>query len=292
MRLICPNCDAQYEVAEGAIPAEGRDVQCSNCGHAWFQAHPDALADAAEEAAVFDPEPQDEVTADPADATGDDVAVPEVVGAEAAEGEAAVADDPVADAAEPDDAADLPPASGQPIAELRRRIDESVLSVLREEAAFEARARARDLPRPLETQGDLGLDDLPPVAVSPAARQIAAEKVIEQEPAEPVIRAPKGRDLLPDIEEINSTLSPVTPGTDFGTPGPAMPVAAQRSFRAGFVLSVTLAVVLAVSYVAAPRLAAQMPALAGPLQAYAAAVDAARMVLDGAIQKVIGAIQG
>lgn len=288
MRLICPNCDAQYEVAEGAIPAEGRDVQCSNCGHAWFQAHPDALADAAEEAAVFDPEPQDEVTAD---ATAADVAVAEVVVGEAAGSEADAADGPAADAAEPD-AADLPPASGQPIAELRRRIDESVLSVLREEAAFEARARARDLPRPLETQGDLGLDDLPPVAVSPAARQIAAEKVIEQEPAEPVIRAPKGRDLLPDIEEINSTLSPVTPGTDFGTPGPAMPVAAQRSFRAGFVLSVTLAVVLAVSYVAAPRLAAQMPALAGPLQAYATAVDAARMALDGAIRKVIGAIQG
>ena len=37
MRLICPNCDAQYEVGEGVIPADGRDVQCSNCGHTWFQ---------------------------------------------------------------------------------------------------------------------------------------------------------------------------------------------------------------------------------------------------------------
>ncbi|MGJ5621471.1 zinc-ribbon domain-containing protein, partial [Sulfitobacter sp. MF3-043] len=37
MRLICPNCDAQYEV----MPTDGRDVQCSNCGQTWFQHHPD-----------------------------------------------------------------------------------------------------------------------------------------------------------------------------------------------------------------------------------------------------------
>lgn len=37
MRLICPNCVAQYEVDEGVIPSEGRDVQCANCGHNWFQ---------------------------------------------------------------------------------------------------------------------------------------------------------------------------------------------------------------------------------------------------------------
>ncbi len=37
MRLICPNCVAQYEVDENVIPAEGRDVQCANCGHNWFQ---------------------------------------------------------------------------------------------------------------------------------------------------------------------------------------------------------------------------------------------------------------
>ncbi len=37
MRLICPNCDAQYEVDAGMIPASGRDVQCSNCGRTWFQ---------------------------------------------------------------------------------------------------------------------------------------------------------------------------------------------------------------------------------------------------------------
>jgi predicted Zn finger-like uncharacterized protein len=37
MRLICPNCDAQYDIADDVIPEGGRDVQCSNCTHTWFQ---------------------------------------------------------------------------------------------------------------------------------------------------------------------------------------------------------------------------------------------------------------
>jgi predicted Zn finger-like uncharacterized protein len=37
MRLVCPNCVAQYEVADGTIPDSGRDVQCANCNHIWFQ---------------------------------------------------------------------------------------------------------------------------------------------------------------------------------------------------------------------------------------------------------------
>ena len=36
MRLTCPECGAVYEVPESAIPAGGRDVQCTNCGHGWF----------------------------------------------------------------------------------------------------------------------------------------------------------------------------------------------------------------------------------------------------------------
>ena len=37
MRLTCPNCNAQYEVDEKVIPKGGRDVQCSACGHTWYQ---------------------------------------------------------------------------------------------------------------------------------------------------------------------------------------------------------------------------------------------------------------
>ena len=37
MRLICPNCGAEYAVADDVIPPTGRDVQCSNCSHTWFE---------------------------------------------------------------------------------------------------------------------------------------------------------------------------------------------------------------------------------------------------------------
>ncbi|NBR91243.1 MAG: hypothetical protein EBS68_15290, partial [Rhodobacteraceae bacterium] len=29
MRIICPNCGAQYEVPNDVVPETGRDVQCS-----------------------------------------------------------------------------------------------------------------------------------------------------------------------------------------------------------------------------------------------------------------------
>tara|TARA_B110000090_G_scaffold24285_1_gene23963 strand:+ start:423 stop:1052 length:630 start_codon:yes stop_codon:yes gene_type:complete len=36
MRLLCPKCDAEYEVADSIIPNAGRDVQCSSCDTIWF----------------------------------------------------------------------------------------------------------------------------------------------------------------------------------------------------------------------------------------------------------------
>jgi predicted Zn finger-like uncharacterized protein len=36
MRLICPNCGADYDIPEGMIPADGRHVQCSSCHTRWF----------------------------------------------------------------------------------------------------------------------------------------------------------------------------------------------------------------------------------------------------------------
>jgi predicted Zn finger-like uncharacterized protein len=60
MRLVCPNCEAKYEVPEDAIPETGRDVQCANCGHAWFQMRSRAaMAEpaTAPPAPVVEPEP-------------------------------------------------------------------------------------------------------------------------------------------------------------------------------------------------------------------------------------------
>jgi predicted Zn finger-like uncharacterized protein len=75
MRLVCPSCDAEYEIARSAIPRSGREVECSNCGHTWFQAFADLrLGEAVNEA--------DDDTADPPRPTDD--AVLEVLRQEAA----------------------------------------------------------------------------------------------------------------------------------------------------------------------------------------------------------------
>lgn len=38
IRIECPRCRAIYEVGRELIAMDGRDVQCSNCGHEWY--HP------------------------------------------------------------------------------------------------------------------------------------------------------------------------------------------------------------------------------------------------------------
>lgn len=38
VKIECPGCRAIYEVGGELIPPDGRDMQCSNCGHEWF--HP------------------------------------------------------------------------------------------------------------------------------------------------------------------------------------------------------------------------------------------------------------
>jgi predicted Zn finger-like uncharacterized protein len=261
MRLGCPNCDALYEVDDAAIPLTGRDVQCSNCGHAWFQPHPETEAEAEAEAAVYGTLPARPVATPP-------VATPPA---------------PAADGDDDDDDAAAPPAGTPP----RRALDETLLAVLREEAAREAEARRADAARMMQTQPDLGLPAAGPAAPRPADPGSA-------DPGPAAVTAPdraQRRDLLPDIEEINSTLRPGAEARD-GSAEAEPADAPRQGFRTGFVSTVAVFVLLALVYLLAPRLAAAVPALDGALTAYVAAVDGFRLWLDGLMGRAAGAVRG
>ena len=273
MRLICPKCDAQYEVDDGAIPETGRDVQCSNCGHAWFQLRV-VKAD------------------DPADGLYRAPHSQPVVGAP--EGAAQSDHDP--DLA-PDEDAPPPPPGGA--ASVVRTLDASVLSILREEADRELAARKAESAGGLEMQGDLGLP--PPVSpmvgssmagapdgppMSATARRIASGD------AAPPPRPGSRRDLLPDIEEINSTLRPNEAAASLHETGTPDRDRAGSGFWSGFSLVVIVTGLALALYVMAPQLSAQIPGVAEALTSYVAMVDGLRMALDQMMQRATDALNG
>jgi predicted Zn finger-like uncharacterized protein len=321
MRLVCPNCEAKYEVPDDAIPDTGRDVQCASCGHAWYQMRPRSgaveaaaapvappVAEPEAEAPIVEtpvadavvepegvptpePEPQPEPGPEPETVLASEpVPEPEIE----AEAEAAIASDALDLAAEPeaaalddadvlaatdaavteveaaveDAAAAEPEAEPEPEADSKAAyaVDDSVLAILREEAERESNARRAEA-RPLEVQADLGIDS--------AAATPAMAAAVEDKPS-------ARRDLLPDVEEINSTLRP-SETEAAGDDGSEGLVAAQRSggFRSGFLWVMTVAMLGAGLYLAAPSLSRSVPALAGPLETYVGMINGLRLELDG-----------
>ncbi len=262
MRLICPNCDAQYEVVDDVIPTDGRDVQCSNCGQTWFQHHPDHMPEIEDEPDQAEelPEPRDEP----------------------AEDEERVA---------------APPAPE------RRELDASVADILRQEAELEAKARAQ-ASEGLESQPELGLQSTE--SDSERRNREARERMARMRGETP---GPSGdhaaeaaataaaigsrRDLLPDIEEINSTLRSTSDRQAGSATEPPEARAASQAerrpsgFRRGFVLMVLLALVLGAIYVFAPQIAQALPQVDPYLSGYVAQVDSLRAWLDGHVMSLL-----
>lgn len=263
MRLICPNCDAQYEVVDDVIPAEGRDVQCSNCGQTWFQHHPD-----------HPPEVEEPEEATP---------------------------DPQPDLQEPDDTPTEDEERSPAPEPQRREVDPAISDILREEAEREAEARAAEA---LETQPDLGLDGGGEDAERRARE--ARERMARMRGEDPETEAPdesaeaiataaaigSRRDLLPDIEEINSTLrsegdrqagDAAAQGDDTD-----LPVHRKKSgFGRGFFVMVLVVAILVLIYVFAPQIAQSVPQADPYLSSYVAQVDGLRVWLNGQVGAVL-----
>ena len=340
MRLVCPNCEAKYEVPEDAIPETGRDVQCANCGHAWYQMRPkSAVAEtvaapvvppAPTPASVVEPEPAAEpepavevaeeapgaveveasIAEPPSDGMPDDVAeepAMDMVAAVEASDAAEAADvtrieDPVPEtvvvdeAAEAAEVAEAAPEAEEEVAGLAAAavpaayaVDDSVLAILREEAEREAQARRAEVAKPLETQTDLGIEAAIPATRRPAETVVPVAAAAEVESDDKLANR---RDRLPDVEEINSSLRPADAAQDGAVDG--VPVAAEgrSSFRSGFLLVMTVAILGSAIYASADAIASVVPALEGPLKAYVGFVDSLRLHLDGLMQSATVAING
>jgi hypothetical protein len=242
-------------------------VQCSNCGDTWFQHHPDHTPD------IDDTEDEESGW----DAPPDPEAPYEKPSPQPAEDETSQ---------EQDEIPDTPP---------RRELDPSVAGVLREEAERERAARAAESGAGLETQQELGLDE---ASSDSAKRQAEAQARMarlrgeEEEQAEPLPPDPgTRRNLLPDIDEINSSLS--SDSTDPGTVQPGdsddMDVAPRKSgFRRGFNLVLLLAVIGLLLYVFAPQLAEALPALQPALASYVEMVNGLRLWLAQTVGGLLG----
>ncbi|SFP99458.1 MJ0042 family finger-like domain-containing protein [Roseivivax halotolerans] len=279
MRLICPNCGAQYEVPTEVIPEAGRDVQCSNCGHTWFQYHPDHAA--------YEPD----------DIEADEYAVEEDTA------EASAPPSPPEPEPEPPEEPPVPEAPPAPEAgpapgttgPQRRSLDPSVASVLREEAEREAQARKADSGA-LETQPDLGLDSPSETDEERRARQ-ARERMarmrgpsaeVDPHPPEEKPQSETGSrsQMLPDVDEINQTLRSATDRRPVETPqGRAPEIEEERrgGFSRGFFLMILLLVVIVALYVLAAPLAEMVPALAPLLETYVAEINDLRVWLQDSV---------
>ncbi len=297
MRLICPNCDAQYEVDDAVIPDGGRDVQCSNCGHTWFQ-EPNKLEDDGFDAVPepawqeHDRQESSEESTDP-DAPDQDDEADAHDGDDADEG----AFEAAADGSDPEDEPvdeefeNQTGAPGQSVLARRQKVlDESILGILKEEAERETLARQRDSGS-LETQADLGLQD-PPQPQAPADPPPVQERTARLrgiEPDMPDTIDPTRRDLLPDIEDINSSLQSTSERD--GVPPTTDEVEAQeksqrRGFRFGFSLMILLIIVLILAYAYAPKVVETVPQSEEVMGQYVDLVNQGRISLNEVVSKV------
>ena len=170
----------------------------------------------------------------------------------------------------------------------RRELDPGVAQILREEAERETAARRGF--QPSEDEDD-------PVPVPPASQPPPrAEPEYRSEPTPVTTHPDSGRDLLPNIDEINSSLRSSSdrppPPEDLPSPAESAEVAWRRGFRLGFGTVLLIAVILALVYAQAPRIAEAVPSLAPALETYVAQVDTARFWLDLRLQDMLERVAG
>ena len=258
MRLLCPNCGAQYEVPEDHIPRKyGRDVQCSACNHTWFQTHP---------AQDLNPSPQDDLEGQDSLAERGDHSASTGASLETEEGGSISANrGPKTDPTRQ-----------------KRPLHPSVAGVLREEAKREVEERSIAAAQSEKIQDN-------PESESNASRSTGSDTARDADvdmraldalyqKSDQTAKSARGA-LLPDIDEINSTLSADV--ADWPTDSEASAATIERGQRKlGFFLGITLIFAAAAIYYFAPQIGERIPVLQEPLELYQQWVNSIRILLD------------
>jgi predicted Zn finger-like uncharacterized protein len=275
MRLVCPNCAAQYEVGDDAIPESGRNVQCASCGDTWFQdKRPASIRVERTRRPAPEPEPEDDI-----------------------------------DLAAYDEEEDAPAPAPERAPE-RARVDPSVLDILRSEAERESAARRAETGSGGDAFDDEDVADEPAHADDLASRAKAARERLKagrtggerrlnltetEEDAAPAPRRTPRRERaqsdLPDVDELNSTLRSAE---DKGRKRDEKRrrKKPRRSGRVGFYLAILLALLAAAAYALQGQIGAILPEARPYLETYVDTVNAVRRALDAGFQALIELMRG
>jgi len=293
MRLVCPQCAAQYEVDINAIPEDGRDVQCANCGNTWFQERETDTPVPADEAQLQDnPEHQDDADNQPdrPQPTPVDQSVLDILRAEAkADTEAR-------------QSANVPQVSQAPMVENVAETEAEHEEIEAEEKTpssdnLAERARAarsqltsnRERPRRPQIENtearQIAVQD-PPRLPRPAAEPQEVAPAPQRTPPE---QHPDGE--LPDVDTLNSTLRSADDKSRKKNKRGKPKKGSGKSGRFGFYSAILVFLVLVALYALKPQVISAYPEAAPMLDQYTELVDLGRHALANGVNTLIQAAQ-
>jgi predicted Zn finger-like uncharacterized protein len=261
MRLICPNCDAQYDIADDVIPEGGRDVQCSNCTHTWFQTDKPKIT--GRTTPILTPTTPT-TTARTSTGVRERKATP-----------------------------------SRPVMPTRKPLDSSIADILREEADHANVQTKRPNPVTAAAEAPTAAIEAPDTSADEAEQRSAdtrmrISRMSEQDVASSDASAVRTRNrtsrsqrTIPTIDEINDTLSGQIPASGEAslTEAEQQDAVKRRGFRRGFAMVLILIGVAILPYVFAGEIVELLPESREYLVQYVDAVDQLRVQLrESAIQ--------
>jgi predicted Zn finger-like uncharacterized protein len=270
IEIVCPNCQARYQLPDGAIGPEGRKVSCSSCAHKW-RAHPEEPDPAEAPAAAGQPAPE----ATPAVVTPPPEAAPAAPAASKpapAEPEAAESE------ADPDDDEDVsaPPANLPPPATGNR--DEQMAAI-------------RKMLSDLKDAADTGSDSSDGAAAGAAAAAAASVGPSAKRREDDAPNRNRLEDRIDDVDKLAKMVKGEPTGDGYDATrlrkrhekrAKRMQRARERrkksgAFVTGFTLVALVAAVMVGLYVMHPQIIAASPELEPALTQYVNTVDRYRV---------------